>query len=90
MEEQKPRVQTDQALAEQVNAYRAANGYVNRNQICKAHHTTVERLMKLYKLGLIAKLPDPMSPSIAATARRKKHGTAKNWFINKPAPWMKA
>lgn len=83
-------VLSDQDLAAKVNAFREKGKYVNRNQICKEFGTTVVRLTKLHKLGLIAALPAPMSPSIAATLRRKQNKTGATWFINKPAPWMKA
>lgn len=80
---------SDDDLIEAVKTHMENHKYVTRGQLKTKFHTSMQRLEALEKAGHF-KLPLRLSKSAASTLGRKKCGTAKNWYITRPAPWQVA
>lgn len=78
---------TDDALLAALKAYLSSHKYVTRGELRRKLNTSVERIERLAETAGIS-MPAKLSRSAGATLGRKKSGTCKNWYINRPAPWQ--
>lgn len=78
---------SDADLIDKINKFMLENKNCIRSQVMTACNTTIYRMDRLEKAGLV-KLPRKLSLSQAATLGRKRNNTANNFYINRPAPWQ--
>jgi hypothetical protein len=62
---------TDSELAEKVTKYLSEHTDITRRDVIEKCRTSIVRLKKLMKLGLIPGIPEPLTRSMAATRGRK-------------------
>jgi len=87
MSRSEPAPLSDADLIKGVKTHMATHKFVTRGELKTKLHTSLDRLARLEKEGHI-KLPPKLSKSAGSTLGRKKSGTCKNWYINRPAPWQ--
>lgn len=78
---------TDEALLAAIKSYLDTHRYVTRSELRRKLRTSFVRIERIAAAAGVT-LPLKLSRSEGATLGRKKSGTCKHWYINRPAPWQ--